>query len=152
VISGPGGPAVAAADACAEMGLELAQLSEETRRMISSIIPPIGTSTKNPVDLGMGTVFAPELYKEAVRIVGGEENVDMLLVICFTPETVNMVLEAKKSVEKLLVIALPSIGELQTYKISSDEIILAYPSTRRAARVLVALADYSEFLEKKKTY
>jgi len=150
VISGPGGPAVAAADACAEMGLELAQLSEETRRMISSIIPPIGTSTKNPVDLGMGTVFAPELYKEAVRIVGGEENVDMLLVICFTPETVNMVLEAKKDLEKPVVIVLPSIGELQKYKVSSDRMILGYPGTRRAARVLAALADYKEFLKKQK--
>jgi len=152
VISGPGGPAVTAADACAEMGLELAQLSEETRRMISSIIPPVGTSTKNPVDLGMGTMFAPEFYREAVRIVGGEENVDMLLVICFSPDAVDMVLEAKKDLEKPLVIALPAITELREYKISSDEVIPAYPSTRRAARVLAALADYKEFLEKQKAY
>jgi acyl-CoA synthetase (NDP forming) len=152
VISGPGGPAVTAADACVEMGLELAQLSEETRRIIGGLIPPVGTSTRNPVDLGMGTVFAPEFYREAVRIVGGEENVDMLLVICFSPDAVDMVLEAEKDLEKPVVIALPAITELREYKLSSDVVILAYPSERRAARVLGALADYKEFLEKQSAH
>jgi acyl-CoA synthetase (NDP forming) len=152
VISGPGGPAVTAADACAEMRLELAQLSEETRRIIGGIIPPVGTSTRNPVDLGMGTVFAPEFYREAVRIVGGEENVDMLLVICFSPDAIDMVLEAKKDLEKPVVIALPAITELREYKLSPDVVILAYPSERRAARVLAALANYKEFLEKESAH
>jgi acyl-CoA synthetase (NDP forming) len=118
--------------------------------MVSGIIPPIGTSTKNPVDLGMGTVFAPEFYREAVRIVGREDNVDMLLVICFSPDAIDMVLEAKKDLKKPLVIALPAITEQREYKVSSGEVVPAYPSDRRAAKVLAALADYKDFLERQK--
>jgi len=63
-----------------------------------------------------------------------------------------MVLEAKKDLEKPVVIALPAITELREYKLSPDEVIPAYPSDRRAARVLAALVDYREFLEKQNAH
>ena len=53
IISGPGGLAVAAAEACGDNGLRLAKLSPETRSTLAEFVPPTGTSLSNPVDVGL---------------------------------------------------------------------------------------------------
>jgi len=80
ILSGPGGPAVAAADACEEFGLQVAELEEETRRRLKAIIPQTGTSANNPVDLGLASVFQVELYAQAAEIVGRDRGVDALIL------------------------------------------------------------------------
>ncbi len=80
ILSGPGGPAVAAADACEEFGLVVAELEEETRKELKKIIPQTGTSAKNPVDLGLASVFQVDLYGRSAEIVGRDPGVDALLL------------------------------------------------------------------------
>jgi len=53
VISGPGGLAVAAAEACGNTGLRIAELSPGTRSALAEFVPPTGTSLANPVDVGL---------------------------------------------------------------------------------------------------
>jgi len=80
IISGPGGPAVSAADACEKVGLKLASLSEKTKQAVKTIIPEYGTSVQNPVDLSLAVAFEPSLNFKAPEIVGRDPNVDSLLV------------------------------------------------------------------------
>jgi acyl-CoA synthetase (NDP forming) len=71
---------VAAADACEEFGLEVAELQEGTRKELKSIIPQTGTSANNPVDLGLASVFQVDLYWRAAEIVGRDPGVDTLIL------------------------------------------------------------------------
>jgi len=142
IVSGPGGPAVATSDACVESGLELGELSDNTKKRIAELIPPVGTSIDNPIDLGMGSAFNPQWYIESIRALGEDREVDMLLIIggSWLPNFGDMVLEAVKRVNKPA--AFVSMGLLP---IVSTEGIAIYPDGRRAAMALGKLVEYRRF-------
>jgi acyl-CoA synthetase (NDP forming) len=81
IITGPGGPAVSAADACEEAGLELAVLSEATIASLRPAIAAAGTSPRNPVDVGMVFQGATEVFGRAAALAGADPGVDALVVI-----------------------------------------------------------------------
>jgi acetyltransferase len=88
IISGPGGPAVSAAEACGNEGLMLADLSAQTRSELSRFVPATGTSLKNPVDVSLTAHFNLEIFKEAARTVAADPGVDAVVIIGsgLTPE------------------------------------------------------------------
>ena len=67
ILSGPGGLAVAAAEACAAAGLRLAELSPQTVERLSEFVAPTGTSLANPVDVGLTGAIEIEIYIQAAR-------------------------------------------------------------------------------------
>ena len=144
IVSGPGGPAVATSDACIEAGLELAELSPHTRRKIAGIIPPVGTSTDNPIDLGMGSGFAPQWYTDSIGVLGEDKGVDLLLVIggSWLPNFGDMVAAAVKAANKPA--ALVSMG---LTSMTPQKGVAIYPDGRRAAMALGKLLDYKRFRE-----
>ncbi|OPL12761.1 MAG: hypothetical protein AVO39_11300 [delta proteobacterium MLS_D] len=81
VISGPGGLAVSAAEACGREGLTLAGLSQETTRVLKAALPPTGTSIRNPVDVGMNAFLEMNIYIEASRAVAADPGVDAVFII-----------------------------------------------------------------------
>jgi len=81
IISGPGGPAVAAADALERGGLRLAELSEGSIEELKTFIPPAGASLRNPVDLGVAPWGIITLYPDTLKVVDKDENVDATLLI-----------------------------------------------------------------------
>lgn len=81
IISGPGGLAVAAAEACGREGLGLARLSSQTRERLSNVVPPTGTSVANPVDVGLTASFDMRIYLESAKAVAQDPGVDTVLVI-----------------------------------------------------------------------
>lgn len=89
VISGPGGLAVSAAEACGRVGLRLAELSAETRYTLSTFVPPTGTSLRNPIDVGLTASLDMEIYIRAARAVAADPGVDTVVVvgIGLMPET-----------------------------------------------------------------
>ena len=80
IISGPGGLAVAAAEACGDNGLRLAKLSPETRSTLAEFVPPTGTSLSNPVDVGLSASLEIEIYTRAARALAADSGVDAILV------------------------------------------------------------------------
>jgi len=80
VISGPGGTAVAAAEACGREGLFLAELSDSTRTRLGQFVPATGTSLRNPIDVGMSASLDIEIYLEAAKAAVSDKNVDAVLV------------------------------------------------------------------------
>jgi len=81
IISGPGGLAVSAAEACGFEGLKLAELSTKTTTALTRIVPPTGTSLRNPVDVGLTASLDMDIYIESARSVAGDDGVDAIVVI-----------------------------------------------------------------------
>ncbi|MBW2103465.1 MAG: CoA-binding protein [Deltaproteobacteria bacterium] len=81
ILSGPGGLAVAAAEACGRAGLELAEISEKTRSELSKVIPATGTSLRNPVDVGLTPSIQIDVYDFSAKILAEDPSVDALVVI-----------------------------------------------------------------------
>jgi len=81
IISGPGGPAVAAADALDRGGMRLATLTDATIRELKTFIPQAGASFRNPVDLGVAPWGIISLYPDTLSAVDKDENVDATMVI-----------------------------------------------------------------------
>jgi len=81
ILSGPGGLAVAAAEACATVGLRLAKFTPETRARLSELIAPTGTSLSNPVDVGLTASLVMEIYIQTARSIAADPGVDAVVVI-----------------------------------------------------------------------
>jgi len=167
VISAPGGPAVSTADACEKAGLKLAEFTEETERRLSEVIPELGTSVSNPVDLGLSVAFDKTIYPRCAEIAGQDENVDMVLVYHFVidSESAEKLIEAQKNIRKPMAIA-TNIEQLKCrdfgilFKAMTQEEmpktlrrlyeagISIHSSEQDAARTLMDLLRYREFLDK----
>jgi acyl-CoA synthetase (NDP forming) len=81
VISGPGGLAVSSAEAIGRAGLKLAELTEDTKAALSKVVPPTGTSLRNPVDVGLTASLDMDIYIQAVRCTAQDENVDSMVIV-----------------------------------------------------------------------
>jgi acyl-CoA synthetase (NDP forming) len=81
IISGPGGLAVSAAEACGSAGLKLAELSSHTSSNLATFVPPTGTSLRNPIDLGFTSALNVEIFIQAALIAAADPGVDAVVVI-----------------------------------------------------------------------
>ncbi len=81
IVSGPGGPAVAASDALDRDGLELSRLTQQTVEKLGTFIPAAGASLRNPIDLGVAPWGIISLYPDTLKAVDKDENVDATLLI-----------------------------------------------------------------------
>ena len=109
IISGPGGLAVSAAEACGNAGLRLARPSPETMSALAEFIPKTGTSVCNPVDVGLTAFMEMDLYMRSTRILLEDSGVDGLVVvgIGMTPEAnhkfAESMIKAQKEYQKPLI-------------------------------------------------
>lgn len=155
ILSGPGGPAVSAADSCEEFGLEVAELKEETREHLQKILPQTGTSTRNPVDLGLTSVMHVDLYRRAARVVGHDPGVDALLFQGrgITPELnlqyAHSLAEVQREVRKpFLAVALGGLYlEQEARNVLTKAGIPVYSSAERALWAYVHLYRYGQRLK-----
>lgn len=78
IVTNSGGPGIMCTDAVVEHGMQMAQLSEETKNNLRAFLPP-AASVKNPVDM---IASAPlEHYKQTLKTVLADDGVDMVVVI-----------------------------------------------------------------------
>ena len=82
IVTNAGGPAIMATDACVNLGLKIAELSETTRATLRAALPP-EASVGNPVDM-IASARAPD-YARTLAVVLDDPGVDMALVINVTP-------------------------------------------------------------------
>lgn len=148
IVSGQGGTGVGTSDNCIELGLELAELSDETIEKLIKLLPPVGTTAGNPADIGVAILLSPELYTESLKILDEDDNVDMLMAITDPnrPCTQSIV-EAAKIVKKPLVVTPFGLPELaySEYEFLSQHKIPTYTDPKRAAFALSKMADYADF-------
>ena len=78
IITNSGGPGIMATDAVCEYGMQMAQITDETKDKLRSFLPS-AASVKNPIDM---IASAPiEHYKETLKTVIADPNVDMIITI-----------------------------------------------------------------------
>ena len=82
ILTNAGGPGILAADACEANGLELPPLSAATCDALRAFLPSAGSVT-NPVD--MLASAPPEHYRQALRALLADENIDSIVTIFIPP-------------------------------------------------------------------
>jgi acyl-CoA synthetase (NDP forming) len=148
IVTGVGGPAVSAVDACLEQGLEVPQLSIDTKEELKKVVPPFGTSVENPIDIGIAALVTPEVYGNVIKVLGRDKNIDMVIMIGEGGEPMgSIVAKAGSDIAKPVVMAVINTLEsvAQDYKSLLKKGIPVYPDPSRAANALAKLADYAEY-------
>ncbi|MFH1489118.1 MAG: acetate--CoA ligase alpha subunit [Pseudomonadota bacterium] len=98
IITNAGGPGIMATDAAIRHNLELAHLSDATKKKLKETLPPTA-SIQNPVDIiGDAT---HERYEAALRNVLIDENVDGAIVI-LSPQAMTAPLETAEIVPRVV--------------------------------------------------
>jgi acetyl coenzyme A synthetase (ADP forming)-like protein len=82
VVTNAGGPGILLADACEARGLQLPELEAATAAELRSFLPP-RAGFSNPVD--MTAAASGEDFARAIATVGGDPNVDSVVVIYIPP-------------------------------------------------------------------
>ncbi|MEY4704681.1 MAG: hypothetical protein RL042_877 [Nitrospirota bacterium] len=78
ILTNSGGPGVLCADSCAEEGLSLPTLSEQTRTALASVLPPTA-ALRNPVDvIGFAT---EDQHAKAAETMLKSEEIDALIIL-----------------------------------------------------------------------
>ncbi|HEX3529956.1 MAG TPA: acetate--CoA ligase family protein [Thermoanaerobaculia bacterium] len=145
IVTNAGGPAIMATDACVNLGLRMAELSDATRAALRAFLPA-EASVANPVDM-IASANA-ESYTRGLAAVLDDPGVDMAMVINVTPLLSNPidVLEAAGEVARtrskpVLAVMMATDEFYETAKTKPD-LPPVYRFPESAARALFMLARY----------
>lgn len=151
VLTNAGGPAILAVDALEKAGLELAELTAETRSFLQSRLPK-AASVNNPVDVLAGS--GPGTYALALDALLTDETVDSVVVIqapqdWFLPASLAEVVGEVAGVHKKPVITSimgkASVEEALTILHKRKIPNVSFPE--RVASVLSAMVKRKEWLD-----
>jgi acyl-CoA synthetase (NDP forming) len=78
IITFSGGFSVIETDWCVKLGLNVPQFTDKTIKKLRNLVPIAGTSVKNPLDAW--PLFESEVLPEAVKVVGLDKNIDLLIL------------------------------------------------------------------------
>lgn len=147
IVTNAGGPGILCTDAVERMGLELAQLSEETVAKLKTRLSP-SANFHNPVDV-LGDAKAA-VYEFAIETLLEDPNVDGIINIV-TPQTSTEILETAQVVVKLdegtdkPILGCFMGGSLMQKGVDflmSNE-VPNYPFPERAVAAFKAMSDYA---------
>jgi len=155
IMSGPGGPAVSAADAVIANGLRMAALESSTESRLRTLLPSTGTSIRNPVDVGLGAAFDLNLYFDAIDCIAGDPQVDCIIIVGggatddLNEQYVNGLIERQGAGGKhLIAIDFPGfIGNKQVLDPLYENRVPVYPTPERAIRSYARLMAFQSFRE-----
>ena len=158
IITPGGGSSVNATDLLAVNGLKVSELTLESQKKISEILPKENVNVKNPVDLG-ALGFVLDIFIRCIEVVAKDPVIDILLIplwshFLYSHVFTKMISTLKKS-GKPFAFSLPSISDSldnakkfsNVQKIMHKKRILYFFSLSDAARSLSLLCDYSEYLQ-----
>jgi len=153
IVSGPGGPGVATADACVEAGLEVPPISAKSKDRLNQAIP--GATASNPMDMGDFS-FVARLKEEGpyslmVRIMQDDPGIDIVAIMGpgeFNPEGFrDEILNIKDFCSKPFIVIWPSAGgTVENCKTALRKNNIALFGTQeRGARALGMLKTYGSY-------
>ena len=164
VISDGGGQATIASDRLAEAGLELAELSEQTKARLAAILFP-QASLVNPVDVAGSSDANPALLAECMEIVAEDENVDSVFLvgmfggyaIRFAEDLLggemrgaeSMIELSRRSEKPVVVYSLYAPIKPPALRRLHEAGVPVYTSIEHAVRVLAALGERGIYLKSK---
>lgn len=158
ILTDGGGAGIMAVDKCESLGLEVSELSEETRRRLKDMvedgrIPPYA-NIGNPIDLtGSAT---DDMYVECLKLLFNDDNVGSIIVLALhhvptiTEELPFKLIEIIKTYKKPTVVC--DIGRsdfaIMTREAFEKNHIPTYEIPERAALGVYGLVSYGEYLRK----
>ncbi|MBE2257361.1 MAG: acetate--CoA ligase family protein [Rhodobacteraceae bacterium] len=161
VVADGGGQATIASDRLAEAGLELAELSEATRRRLAEILFP-QASLVNPVDVAGSSDANPALLADCLEIVAGDDGVDSIFLVGmfggyhtrFAEDLLggemrgaeSMIELARKTDKPLVVYSLYAPVNPPALRRLHEAGLPVYSSIEQAVRVLSALGERGIYL------
>lgn len=151
ILSGPGGLAVAAAEACGKEGLRLAALTQQTRSVLAEFVPPTGTSLANPVDVGLTASLEMDIYVRSAEALASDPSVDAVLVIGggMSPESNQLYRESMirirgESGKPFMIVGMPGFDPLQAQEFC-DAGIPFFETCERAMEVYARVVRYQRW-------
>ena len=157
IMGGPGGMSVISADACERAGLEVTKLEEGTTSRLHKILPPVGTSFRNPIDMGFGSII-DGIYKDVLQIIDADKNVDVILALGGSPtfvgksymrleEFAEELISVRSSVSKPVFVVIPYLPQSQVpINMLIEEGIPTFGEPGLAANIIHKMAMYYEWL------
>jgi acyl-CoA synthetase (NDP forming) len=144
IVTGPGGPAVSASDACEEAGLELAAFSEPTISRLRELVAAAGTSVRNPIDVGMVLQGAADVYGACLSVALADAGVDAAVVIGGERGNeegfARMLATAREKSRKPVMHALADGGPASVRSLLAAAGVATAPSAERCLRAFARLA------------
>ena len=160
IFSNGGGASIVAADECERQGINIADLTEETKEKIKKVIPEFA-SVSNPIDTA-GTVSF-KIYNDSIKALHDDPNVDAIIVIYVHTMISNAmppaeaVVEMKQKCDKetgkkpIIACWMGGMGTEEGVDLLKSGCIPNYPVPERAVKALSALIKHRKFLETVKT-
>ena len=171
VIGGGGGMGVTAADACSYVGLNVPTFPCEIAEQLRQVLPPAGTSTRNPVDVG-APVISPQVFQRVLEMAASAENIDTIIatqtihlfmsgkmkglveaVGTLVEDSLQIPLAIGRKFGKPIIMVLP-LGSTEVDSLDVEKVrrefrefyinygIPAYPTLERAARAVAHVVRY----------
>jgi acyl-CoA synthetase (NDP forming) len=154
IISGPGGLAVSAAEACGREKIKLADLLPETRAGLADLITDAGTSLHNPIDVSLSAHFDLEIFFQSIRTVAADPGVDCIIVIgCgLSPETNQIyaqgLIKAQRDCKKpIIAVKIPGFDLKYAQQLCQGGIPF-FDSAERAVHTYALALKYKNWLKK----
>lgn len=151
ILTNAGGPAILATDACVNFGIEIANLSNETKTYLKSILRP-EASVANPVDM-IASANAQNYYLVTSKLLE-DDNVDMAIIIFVPPLIINSyevaesIANAVKKFNKPVAVCFMGIKErVPGIDLLQENHIPLYSFPESAARALAYLCYYRKWQE-----
>ena len=151
IVSGSGGSNTLAADLCGQMGLELAEFSEETIGKLKRIAPPY-VAISNPVDLTAAIFSDTDLHINSVKAVLEDENIDMVIVPVYayygkvTDKICRDLVDAAAHTDKIIVPIWMSPMEADGLKFLEEGRLVPFRSIKSTILAVKRYIDYCRFI------
>lgn len=86
ILTEAGGPGIVCTDTICDLpGVELAPVTEETRRKLTELLPPMAMICKPNGYIDMTAAVSPQQQADSLRLVLSDPNVDMVVLIGLPP-------------------------------------------------------------------
>jgi acetyl coenzyme A synthetase (ADP forming)-like protein len=146
IVTNAGGPGIMATDAIVNLGLQIADLSQETRDGLRTFLPA-EASVANPVDM-IASATAESYAKTLARVLDDPE-VDMALVINVTPllsnpiDVIEAVGEVARGRSKPVLAVMMATDEFYEAVKQTRDLPPVYRFPESAARAMFMLSRYA---------
>lgn len=160
LVTTSGGAGVFVSDKCLEMGLEVPELTGETRKELQKVIPAYG-SAMNPIDITAQGAFLsfskPNYMSDLLDIVLKESNIDLLMLVMTmvvgkeAEIVAEQIVEVSKRSEKPLLVCWIAGGLARdAYQILRSNGVPLFENLTRCLKAIQALVRWEKAHRKAK--
>ncbi|WP_205738567.1 acetate--CoA ligase family protein [Billgrantia endophytica] len=152
LITQSGGAGVLMADKAEELGLEVAPLGKQTTARLKEIVPAFG-AVANPVDITAQFIAEPEIFRDSIKTVLGDPNVDVGVVWFqlmheFVDTLVEVFKDIRQGIDKPLLVCWVA-GPKDGIDAVRD---LGFSVFRSAGAALTAAAELVRYAERRRNW